>query len=118
MTALNATSSIAAASLPTPAIALIVFIILGLTLFLIFKNFRRMCYGLAVLVPVSGLGWISWGVGSETNNGNLMPITIIGVSIATIIISMAIGKILENFKWVKKIEGSLSEQTKENKEDE
>ena len=108
MTAYNATSSVSAmATIPTPAIALIVFIVLGLTLFLIFRNFRRMCYGLAVLVPVSGLGWLSWGVGSETNNGNFMPALIISVSIVTIIVSMVIGKILENFKWVKKLETKL-----------
>ena len=114
MTTYNATSSMSAmATIPTPAVALIVFIILGLTLFLIFKNFRRMCYGLAVIIPTSGLGWISWGIGSETNNGNFMPMIIIGVSIITIIISMVIGKILENFKWVKNIEESI----KEGKED-
>jgi len=96
---------------PTAIMGLVsTFIFIGIivTLFILYKNFRRCLYGLSVLVPVSIIGWISYGTGKSTSTGNYIPMIIIGGSIAVIIVSILIGMLIEKTKWAKKIEKNIN----------
>jgi hypothetical protein len=109
---LNATSNAlsAIATLPnwgTPILAVFLFIIIGTTAFLVFKNFRRLIYGLTVAVPVGILGWISWSIAKPVGEGNWLPAMItmsIIIGLGTLIM---IGMIVEKTKFGKKLEGAI-----------
>lgn len=109
--ALNATSNglTALATMPsfTPILAFCVFISIGVTLFLVVKNFRRLVYGISISIPTLGLVWISWLIAKPASTGNWKPLLILGGAIGGSIICILIGMVVEKTKLGKKLEKSL-----------
>jgi len=119
MTTLNATSSMALSSISgSGALALLTFVMFAMlcvTLFIVVKHFRRIVYGLCVIVPAGIVGWISWGVVSPVRTGNYKPIMItLGVAIG-LMVTLIIGTIAEKFEVVKRIEEALGTKSKKRK---
>ena len=88
-------------------ITIIVFLCSVIFLFLIFRNFRRVCYGSGVSGASLILYKFSRWIGVSTEEGNYTPLTWLGYIFGFIVVSIIIGKFIEKFKFIKKIEKSF-----------
>jgi len=108
MTLVNATTYAATATIGPVGIGILVGVItfLGiiLTIFLLSQNFRRFCYGMAFLIPLTIIGWISRNTATNAIAGDYSMFRNIGIIIGTIIISTGLGVWIERLKFVKKLE--------------
>lgn len=74
---------------------------------MVWKNFRRVMYGLVVSIPLAIISYTSFKIVKPIETGNWKPLLwTIGI-IATIFVMMFIGWILEHFKFVKELEKKL-----------
>jgi ACR3 family arsenite efflux pump ArsB len=109
--AYNATTATTAmASLPswgTPVMAVLFFILIAVMLFCLYKNFRRIVYGLAVLLPAWFLGWISWGLAKTTLDRDMGPLNTLGFIAGGILVSSVVGALLQRTKSFQKFEKGL-----------
>ena len=106
----NATSAVgmtAVASLSWPAVAVLALIMTCGIIFLLCKYFRYFMYGLAAMIPLAIIGFITTKITSEAAKGNNWPFYILGITFFTILLSTYVGKVLSQFKWFKKIENKL-----------
>ena len=117
MTTYNATGSVltATATLPSYVVFIITFLVLGAILFMAFKYFRFLCYGLAVLVPTGLLIWVSSGVTNQVKQGDTFSFYVILGTLGVIIVSVLIGYLLSKTQIVKGIEEKLSNEEGETK---
>ena len=108
---LNATSygltSVVSMGNWTPIITVAIMVGLGTTIFMLWKNFRRVVYGLGVSIPIAILGYGSWSIASPMKEGNFTPILWTGGIVGGIFVMMFIGWIAEHFKFIKNIEKAL-----------
>ena len=105
---MNATSSInTMASMSPIPIAILIFIAIGLALFLLFKYFRRFIYDSLTLIAFSAIAFPSWKMADATTKGNYTPILVLGAIIVGIIISIIIGIGIEKSRFGRKIEKSI-----------
>ena len=88
-------------------VTLIVFLGIVGILFLILKNFRRVCYGAIPLGLLLIIFKIARWIGVSTEEGNYTPLTWLGYIFGFIVVSIIIGKFIEKFKFIKKIEKSF-----------
>jgi hypothetical protein len=110
--AFNAMSTIPASTW-TPLLAVGVFIIIIVTIFLISKNFRRMLYGLAVSIPLALIGWGSWSIAKPAGEGDWQPfLWLLGIAIG-VPVMILLGKVAEHLKIFKSIEDSITITTDE-----
>ena len=97
MVLLNATSSMNVsagfdlATIPGPVVFVLVLIMICGTLFMLFKYFRFICYGLAIIVPVSLVCWVSTIITKETTSGNTIPLYVLVGIFLVIIVSFLLG---------------------------
>jgi len=94
------------------AITTAIFIgILGI-IYILSKNFRQFLYG-AVISTILLINYnISRFVGVTATEGDWIPLKTIGKVIAFIVVSVVIGKWIQKFNWVKKLEEKVSEREK------
>ena len=108
MTYMNATTSISSmASISPTAIFILVFIISGLLIFLISKNFRKIIIGAALLIPIIIVGLISRYISNSYGAGNKIPLNTFAYLSISILISFIIGHLASLTKWYKKIANKL-----------
>jgi hypothetical protein len=80
---------------------------IGVTLFMVWRNFRRVIVGLGISLPIALLGYGSWSITKPAGEGNWKPLLITLGVIGGLFLMMLIGKIAENFKPVKDFEKRL-----------
>ena len=99
--------STVSSSISPVGVFLIVFIILGISSFIMFKYFRYFCYGLLILVPIAIVSGISFWTANSYSQGNTTIFWFIIIAGLTVVISTGLGIQLSKFKWFKQIEKQL-----------
>jgi hypothetical protein len=91
----------------TAAVALIIIT----SMFVMFKNFRRLMYGLPVVGILYTIYFIAKSIGFSAADGDLGPLNTLLWIVGIILGSTLVGKLIEKTNVIKKIEGAIGDDT-------
>jgi predicted RND superfamily exporter protein len=89
-------------------VAVVVFVTIGVVLFILIKNFRRLIYGLCTAVPIAIISSISWSIASPVKEGDWYNVIVAASLLGSILLLIGIGYIVEKLGLVKKIGDTVS----------
>ena len=96
-------------------IAILVFLIIIASLFMISKNWRIFLFGAVVTTILSVIGWIANSVGTDAGEGNYYPLKVFGVIVGFVSCSLLVGYILKRIGWIEKFEDKYMKRDEDEK---